>query len=245
MYRVEYVCSCRSSSSCLTNQWPWFRSSHQRCTIKKGAIKNFAKFIAKNLCQSLSLKSCRLQPATLLKNKFWHSCFPMNFVKLLRAPFLQNTSRRLLLLIPQSQLVYIALGCFGPYVKFCIVSSAIFTRKHLCWSLFLIKLLRRDSKTGVLPVTIGKFLRTLFLPHISVSCFCTPNGWIFYVFTLYLVDLIAVLRNKRQCADFNKFVKVKSNPLVYFLWEIREDSVSKAQRKVNMIKTKDKFFGFL
>ena len=84
-------------------------------------------------------------------------------------------------------------------------------------------LLRRDSKTGVLPVTIGKFLRTLFLPHISVGCFCTPNEWIFCVFTFYLVDLIAVLRNKRQCADFNKFLKVKSNPLVCFLWEIRED----------------------
>ena len=106
-------------------------------------------------------------------------------------------------------------------------------------------LLRRDSKTDVLPVTIGKFLRTLFLPHISVGCFCTPNEWIFCVFTFYLVDLIAVLRNKRQCADFNKFLKVKSNPLVCFLWEIREDSVSKAQRKGNMIKTKDKFFGFL
>ena len=39
---------------------------------------------------------------------------------------------------------------------------------------------------------------------------------------------------------FNKFVKVSSNPLVYFLWEIREDSLSKAQRKVNM-----KHHGFL
>ena len=45
--------SCRSNSSCLTNQWPWFRSSHQRCSIKKGVLKNFAKFTENTCCQSL------------------------------------------------------------------------------------------------------------------------------------------------------------------------------------------------
>ena len=28
-----------------------------------------------------------LRPATLLKKRLWHSCFPVNFVKLLRTPF--------------------------------------------------------------------------------------------------------------------------------------------------------------
>ena len=37
-----------------------------------------------------------LRPATLLKKRLWHRCFPGNFVKFLRTPFLQNTSRRLL-----------------------------------------------------------------------------------------------------------------------------------------------------
>ena len=37
-----------------------------------------------------------LRTATLLK-KDWHRCFPVNFAKFLRAPFLQNTSGRLLL----------------------------------------------------------------------------------------------------------------------------------------------------
>ena len=45
--------SSRSNSSCLTNQWSWFRSSHQRRSIKKGVLKNFAKFTGKHLCQSL------------------------------------------------------------------------------------------------------------------------------------------------------------------------------------------------
>ena len=36
--------------------------------------------------------------ATLLKKRLWHRCFPVNIEKFLRTPFLQNTSRRLLLL---------------------------------------------------------------------------------------------------------------------------------------------------
>ena len=36
-------------------------------------------------------------PATLLKNRPWHRCLSVNFVKLLRTPFLQNTSGQLLL----------------------------------------------------------------------------------------------------------------------------------------------------
>ena len=53
------------------------RSSHRRCSVIKGVFAG--------------------QPATLLKKKFWHRCFPVNFAKLLRTPFLQNTSGRLLL----------------------------------------------------------------------------------------------------------------------------------------------------
>ena len=35
-----------------------------------------------------------LRPATLLKKRLWHTCFPVNFAKFLRSPFLQNTSWR-------------------------------------------------------------------------------------------------------------------------------------------------------
>ena len=31
-------------------------------------------------------------PATSLKKRFWHRCFPVNFVTFLRTPFLQKTS---------------------------------------------------------------------------------------------------------------------------------------------------------
>ena len=36
------------------------------------------------------------RPATLLKKRFRHRCFPVNFEEFVRTPFLQNISRRLL-----------------------------------------------------------------------------------------------------------------------------------------------------
>ena len=39
----------------------------------------------------------KAEPATLLKKRLWHRCFPVNFAKFLRTPFLQNSSGRLLL----------------------------------------------------------------------------------------------------------------------------------------------------
>ena len=74
------------------------RSRHRRCSVRKGVFRNFAKFTGKHLCQSLFLnKVAGLRPATLLKKRPWHRCFPVNFARFLRTPFLQNTSGRLLL----------------------------------------------------------------------------------------------------------------------------------------------------
>ena len=49
----------------------------------------------KQLAEVFYKKSQR--PATLLKLRLWRGCFPESFAKSLRTPFLQNTSRRLLL----------------------------------------------------------------------------------------------------------------------------------------------------
>ena len=63
-----------------------------------------------------------------------------------------------------------------------IRNVAIFTRKHLCCSLFLIKLQAglkfyfnldpKESSTQVIPVKIAKFLQTAFLLNTSGGCFC-------------------------------------------------------------------------
>ena len=51
------------------------------------------------LCQGLFFNKVEcLRPATLFKKRRWHRCFPVNFAKFLRTSFLQNTSRRLLLI---------------------------------------------------------------------------------------------------------------------------------------------------
>ena len=60
---------------------------------KKVVLGNFAKFTGKHL----SRLSLLIKLQTLQKKRPWHRCFPLNFAKFLRTPFLQNTSRRLLL----------------------------------------------------------------------------------------------------------------------------------------------------
>ena len=63
----------------------------RRCSMKKGVLKTFTKFTGKDLCQSLFFnKVAALRPATLLKNRLWHRCFPVNFVTFLRTLFLKE-----------------------------------------------------------------------------------------------------------------------------------------------------------
>ena len=92
------------------------------CSVKKMFIKNFTKFTGKHLCQSLFFnKVAGLRTGTLLKERLWHSCFPVNFAKFVRTPFLTEHLRWLLL-----YLVY-------TYVSL-IPASFIFSIK-LCQSL--------------------------------------------------------------------------------------------------------------
>ena len=88
-FRKAYLGSCQTFT----------RSSRPEVFCKKGVITNFVKFTGKHVCKSLSfltkLQACKvagLIPATLLKKTLWHSCFPVNFAKFLRTPFLQNTN---------------------------------------------------------------------------------------------------------------------------------------------------------
>ena len=58
------------------------RSSHRICSVRKVVLRNFAKFIGKHLFQSLFFnKIAGIRPATLLKKRLWHRCFPVNFAK--------------------------------------------------------------------------------------------------------------------------------------------------------------------
>ena len=78
----EHMSDISSLSRVLTNTFPenfgkfhWenvkLRSSRPEAFCEKGVLRNFTKFTRKHLCQRL-----------------WHRCFPVNFVKFLRTPFL-------------------------------------------------------------------------------------------------------------------------------------------------------------
>ena len=71
---------------CNVYSWDDFRSSHRRCSVRKGVHGNFAKCTGKHLCQSL-----------ILFQKLWQRCFPKNFANFLRTSLLQDTSGQLLL----------------------------------------------------------------------------------------------------------------------------------------------------
>ena len=69
------------------------RSSRPEVFCKKGVLRKFAKFTGEHLCQGFFFnKVAGLTSATLLKSRLWLRCFPVNYTKLLRTPFLQNTS---------------------------------------------------------------------------------------------------------------------------------------------------------
>ena len=77
-----------------------YRSSRPEVLRQKVVLRNFAKLIGKHLCQILFFnKVAGLRPATLLKRRLLHRCFPVNFRKLLRTPFLKEHLQWLLLQI--------------------------------------------------------------------------------------------------------------------------------------------------
>ena len=93
LLQIAFVSYCVSPQEQLfqSTVFPYFtkvvtpvhsRSSHQRCSIKKGVLRNFTKFTGKHLCKSLFFNK-----VAGLRNRLWHRYFPVNFVIFLRTPF--------------------------------------------------------------------------------------------------------------------------------------------------------------
>ena len=72
------------------------RSSHRRCSMKKGVLVNSAKFKGKHLVR-VSFLIKLLRPAILLKKGLQHSHFPVNFAKNFKNTFFTGNLRWLLL----------------------------------------------------------------------------------------------------------------------------------------------------
>ena len=84
-----------------------FRSSHRRCFVKKGVLKNFANFTGKHLRWSL------LQACNFIKKRLQHWCFPVKFAKFLRTSILNKICERLLLFVSPQNTIANSSGEFG------------------------------------------------------------------------------------------------------------------------------------
>ena len=76
--------------------WMTSRKQPPEVFSEKCVLKNFAKQL--NICVKVSfLIMLQARPAALLKKRPWQRCFPVNFAKLLRTPFLIEDLRWVLL----------------------------------------------------------------------------------------------------------------------------------------------------
>ena len=151
----------------------FYRSSHWRCSVREGVLRDFTKFTKKHLRRSLSFnKVASVRPATLFKKRLWHRCFPVNYSKFLRTPFLQNTSGRLL---PEA-----ATRDALKEKMFLEISQN--SQENTCARVHFFKklqgpatLLKKRPWYMCFPVNFSKFLRTPFLQNTSrrvLMCFC-------------------------------------------------------------------------
>ena len=112
---------------------PVSRSSRPKVFCKEGVLRNFAKFIDKHLCQGLFYnKVTGPRRATLLKKRLLHRCFPVEFSKFLRIPFLKKHLQCLLLYF----LCYIKFRT-SIYFDFCGLLLDFFLKSNFAYVVFI------------------------------------------------------------------------------------------------------------
>ena len=66
----------------------FWKSSHRRCSIKKGVLRNFVKYIGKHLCQSSFFhKIAGLRPANFIKKETLAQVFFCEFCEIFKNTF--------------------------------------------------------------------------------------------------------------------------------------------------------------
>ena len=121
------------------------RSSRAYVFYKRDVLQNVAKFTEKHVWRSLFLKKLSLQ---LYLKRLWRRYFPVNFSKLLRATFLQNTSRWVLLNADDwknPRDCWSKLSLFSP-LRFLIFNDSIVTALFRRCKNFIFKLFTKEQK---------------------------------------------------------------------------------------------------
>ena len=94
------ICLKYFSLQKIDKNTPFVQKQPSEVFLKKKFSKLFSKLKGKHLCCSLFFdKNTGLRPATLIRKRLQQRCFAVNFVNFSRTPFLQNTSRWLLLFV--------------------------------------------------------------------------------------------------------------------------------------------------
>ena len=94
--KINYV-RPRAKNSIQVDIYTRERGSQQRCSIKKGVLKNFTKFTGKRLCQSIFFNKVIKKFLKFIKKETLAQVFSCEFCEIFKNTFLQNTSGPLLL----------------------------------------------------------------------------------------------------------------------------------------------------
>ena len=78
----------------IVNLWvkfPNYRSSHRRCSVRKGVLRTLAKFTGKYLCQSLFFNKVACGACNLIKKETLAQVFSCEFCQISENTFLHRT----------------------------------------------------------------------------------------------------------------------------------------------------------
>ena len=103
-YQTQWLMGLGNCITYKRNMKSWTNLEHDTIKVLNLAQKQPPKVCFEKRCSEKFHITRRKTPVPesffnkVAKKRLWHRCFPVNFAKFLRTPFLQNTSRPLLLL---------------------------------------------------------------------------------------------------------------------------------------------------
>ena len=163
-----------------------------------------AKFTGKHLCRSLFFnKVAGLRPASLLKKRLQHRCFPVKFAKFLKTPFLQSIPGGCFCIV-KLQLLFPGLVWTKLYFP---EKKGNLHQRALC---FLIHDWR-SSHEGLLNSLESFNKRQMFCSR-AVGSFHLIGGWIMFLRpnVLNFFILIEIFKNLTIFQHFDTFVNAET-----------------------------------
>ena len=141
LFKREYISKICNFKELFGYIATWkYRNSHQSCSIKKGVLRNFAKFTGKSLCQiifSIKLQVSGLRPATLLKKEVLAQVFPCEFCKIFKNTFFTEHVWATAFAHVMNLLLFLILESMNMIVLICCKNMTIIFSKSVTNSLFV------------------------------------------------------------------------------------------------------------